>query len=540
MKYRAAAIPALGLFLMVAETFGVTHFVATNGGHVSPFTNWAAASTSIQAAVNAAADGSSIVVSNGTHYLPGQVIVTGTIQLVSFSAPTDTILQAAQPGRCLYLGNTGAVVEGFTITRGSSNQGGGVFISAGTLRNCRVLANTANAPAVDVWGYGGGVFVRAGGVVEDCFIASNSAHYGGGICCSTGGIVRGCTVFRNSAGAVNENHGSQGGTGGGLYCANGGLVQDCLILTNWSRFWGGGLYTLSSRVERCVIRDNISGPSVAAMIGLYPKAGGAYLIGSRMENCLVAGNLAGFEGGGLYATYSAVSHCTIATNVTLNNGFSGGGMYLGLSTAQSVIVYFNVYGTNTANQANYNTNAAAISYSCTFPLPAGSGNTTSAPVFVNPATGDFHLAMSSPGIDAATADEAPATDLDGNPRPLDGNHDGTNAFDMGACEFIHPDADSDGDGQRDLGEIIAGSDATSATNAFGAQHTTTDAARDHLALSWNTLPGRFYTVMKSADLGSWSDVPGQTNLPGTGAALTYTNAALAGEREFYIIKVSRP
>src|SRR5262249_48655304 len=54
--------------------------------------------------------------------------------------------------------------------------------------------------------------------------------------------------------------------------------------------------------------------------------------------------------------------------------------------------------------------------------------------FTNAANGDYHVRPGSPTIDAGTSNQAPATDLDGQARPTDGNGDGTAAFDLGAYE----------------------------------------------------------------------------------------------------------
>ena len=64
-----------------------------------------------------------------------------------------------------------------------------------------------------------------------------------------------------------------------------------------------------------------------------------------------------------------------------------------------------------------------------FPLPSGSGLLAADPAFVDPATGDYHLAAGSPCIDAGTVDHAPATDLDDHPRPQGAG------VDVGAYEY---------------------------------------------------------------------------------------------------------
>jgi putative metal-binding protein/parallel beta helix pectate lyase-like protein/thrombospondin type 3 repeat protein len=57
---------------------------------------------------------------------------------------------------------------------------------------------------------------------------------------------------------------------------------------------------------------------------------------------------------------------------------------------------------------------------------------------------DFHLVSTSPAIDAGTNTDPASVDLDGVPRPSDGNGDGNAIIDMGAYEFPVQDADGDG------------------------------------------------------------------------------------------------
>ena len=55
------------------------------------------------------------------------------------------------------------------------------------------------------------------------------------------------------------------------------------------------------------------------------------------------------------------------------------------------------------------------------------GNIDADPLFVDPGNGDYRLMKDSPAIDAGTPVDAPATDLDGNPRDA--------LPDMGAYEY---------------------------------------------------------------------------------------------------------
>ena len=63
------------------------------------------------------------------------------------------------------------------------------------------------------------------------------------------------------------------------------------------------------------------------------------------------------------------------------------------------------------------------------------GNISGDPLFVDQASLVFDLNAGSPAIDQGTGTGAPSTDLLGRSRPVDGNRDGSQLWDIGAFEF---------------------------------------------------------------------------------------------------------
>jgi hypothetical protein len=92
------------------------------------------------------------------------------------------------------------------------------------------------------------------------------------------------------------------------------------------------------------------------------------------------------------------------------------------------------------------------------------------PAFVAPEAGDYHIAAGSAAIDAGV-DAGVTEDMDGDPRPLDGDDDGAAGFDIGADELkpqSGPLGDVNDDGQVDSTDalIVLSADAGIDTAQF--------------------------------------------------------------------------
>jgi hypothetical protein len=262
--------------VLMVSSLQLTHYVSLDSTNpVAPFLLWATAATNIQDAIDAAAAGDVVLVSNGV-YATGwrmasgtnRVAVTNAVTVQSVNGPALTIIQG-QSGliQCAYLIN-GAVLSGFTLTNGyggvwcqSTNavitntviincfygQGGGAY--NGTLNNCTLIGNTAvgygggayrctlnnclltgnSVPATEVTIYtgseGGGAFEC---ILNNCLLTGNSAGDGGGADNST---LNNCTLVGNYAFSYQCGDERCGGIGGGAY---GGTLNNCIIYYNSS------------------------------------------------------------------------------------------------------------------------------------------------------------------------------------------------------------------------------------------------------------------------------------------------------------------
>ncbi|MBX2893172.1 MAG: right-handed parallel beta-helix repeat-containing protein [Saprospiraceae bacterium] len=227
----------------------------------------------------------------------------------------------------------------------------------------------------------------------------------------------------------NANGGS--GNGGGIFMGTSTMypqvnpqIRNCTIIDNSASNIGGGICTQNSvyaSIENCIFQANTA------------SSGGAFRSGSNVTliNCLFSGNTATYGGGIHNDNQVTVKNCSFSGNSgNFGGAISQGG---GSFTLTNCILW----GNNTEIYLWFGP-APVVSYSIVQGGYAGTGNLNANPLFVNQppiglgTSGDLHLTAGSPAIDAGTATGAPATDLDGNPRPFGAG------YEMGAYEFTGP------------------------------------------------------------------------------------------------------
>jgi hypothetical protein len=247
--------------------------------------------------------------------------------------------------------------------------------------------------------------------------------------------------------------------------------------------------------------------------------GGGGARDSDLNNCLLVGNDGGRFGGG-------ACHCTLNQCTVVGNFANWGG-----GVDQIAVTNCIVYG-NTADYTNPNTRDSILDHCCT-ETDEGPGCITNAPLFVDPAGGDFRLSANSPCINAGNHSAFTlGVDLDFNPRLKGGT------VDIGAYEFQNPAsllsyawlqqyglptdgsadfADPDHDGHNNWQEWIAGTNPTNSASVLKMLNPALTNNPPGVILTWQSVSNRTYSLQRSVNFGSLptfltiqSDIPGQT------------------------------
>jgi parallel beta-helix repeat protein len=165
---------------------------------------------SIQTAIDDALTGDTVLVYDGI-YVELISFMGKAITVRSVNGAASTIINGNASGTVVTFGNgedSGSVLDGFTITNGNGNLGGGIYCysSSPTITNCTITGNAASPG-------GGGIYCASSSpTITNCTITGNTAeYYGGGIFCySSSPSITNCTIAGNTAGT--------NGSGGGIYC----------------------------------------------------------------------------------------------------------------------------------------------------------------------------------------------------------------------------------------------------------------------------------------------------------------------------------
>ena len=234
----------------------------------------------IQAAVDAASDGDEVLVHPGTYTNAS----TGKdIWIHSVDGPETTIINGT--GSDVFSCSGPTTIEGFTITGGSSSQGGGFFISIG------------GSPTI-----------------INCIIRNNHATKGGGLYAQNAGAhLIDCSIIDNTCGA---------GRGGGLHLNWSGVTLDnCIIDGNGGGESGAAELVYSNiTMNNCIINNNSGGGQYAGAIRHY--GGGST---GNFNNCVFSNNsTAIWVCGNCNCGISGTLFCNNDTDIIGPSGDNGG------------------------------------------------------------------------------------------------------------------------------------------------------------------------------------------------------------------------
>jgi hypothetical protein len=391
---------------------------------------------SIQAAIDSASYGDTVHVAAGSYV--ENITHKNGVALIG-ADPSTTVIDGNQSGSVVTSPecDPNTLLTNFKITNGYSGTGGGLntdYFSSPTVNNCIFADNSAN------YG-GGGMYINVGcaAKISNSIFQSNSADDDGGAICYNGfsefegpySIVDNCSFVNNTArrggGLYNIDYSNPTVRNSTFYgntaVFGGGICNDhsnpkifnCMFIFNEAVDAGGGIinHESSPAINNC---------SFVGKSSSYGRSIDNYKSNFEIKNCIMWGDTSVNE---IHNTLSTpeISNCNIA-------GCGGSGV--GWDTSMGI---------------------------------DGGGNIDDDPLFLDPngvdgiagtTDDDLRLSSGSPCIDAGdnTAVTEP-NDIDGLPRIVDGDCDGTATVDMGAHEldWLYAGDFEGGDCDVDLGDF---------------------------------------------------------------------------------------
>ena len=420
-----------GRFVLLSSFLAFVFFLAGHDGQAAT-RRVPADYPTIQQAINAAVDGDTVLAAAGT-YVENINFLGKAITVTSESGAQATVVDGNRNGSPVVTINSHegpqSVLRGFTIRNGRSADGGGILIrvASPTIEHNIVTDNAASA--------GGGIaIIFASPIIQSNVITKNRAGAGGGIGGGGISILVGNPRILNNVISENALLAAAGG-GISIFGSDDAVILGNLIENNIGFSQGGGIWIVNcsnaSIVQNTIVGNeaatafetNLGGAGEGGGIAwLVPNGGGS----PRIINNTIADNK-GLRCSGFFLQ-GFKARTQIEGNIIM--GKEG-------QTAFFVTQIFDP--TPPIFKFNDAFSPQGIAWGGDLPSQIGiNGNISADPQFVHPSTGNYHLQLSSPCIDAGdnAAPDLPATDIDEDARILDGNRDGAAVVDMGVDEVL--------------------------------------------------------------------------------------------------------
>jgi len=384
----------------------------------------------IQAAINAANNGDTVLVAPGT-YVENINFDGKAITVISSGGSSVTIIDGNHNGTVVTFNHSetlSSVLSGFTIRNGFQDGGFGAGItitSASPTITSNLITGNHAAVAIGIYVNGGSPLISNNTITaNDQTGAGDGGLGGGGIAVSgTSSNASNPQIINNT---ITNNSVAAGGDGGGISVMyfSSPLIQGNLISGNTAYNNGGGIslnsYNSPAVSDNLILNNNSGSGGSGGGLSVFARNGATV----NVINNTIVGNTASDSSSGVFTTGWA-QNATLANNIVIAAAGQTSVTCSTLWSSVSAIFSFNdVYS------------ATGVFWTAACDFTSNPGNISVDPLFIDSAL-NFRLQSSSPAVDAGSnsAPGLPATDLDGNPRIVDGNGDGNAVVDLGAYEL---------------------------------------------------------------------------------------------------------